>query len=306
MQFCRADACQERPELVDRDFRVLIVDYNDPATLQHALLGVDIVISTVTGDPQINLIHSAVAARVSRFAPAEFGATLNLETAGDDPLDRGRALALSWLNHYKTTYGTEFCAFICGILYERFDQGGLRRHALGSQTEGSDEGDYLINIRHLTVEAPFRNNDDEEIHVCLTAIRDVAAFVVQALGMREWPTMLTMYSERLTVGQIVRRVQDCRGMLYNTHTISDGALPYADRWQTIGAQLQVRTEYDMETLAHEIQFATMNNNQSRRQRAIVHLATAAGRFDFTEPTLNQRFRNVPRLRFRDWLNQSWT
>lgn len=65
------------------------------------------------------------------------------------------------------------------------------------------------------------------------------------------------------------------------------------------------TEHNTESLLGEIQLADMSQNQKRRERAVNHLATAAGRFDFTSPTLNQRFPNVRRTRFRDWLARSW-
>jgi len=89
-----------------------VVDYNDPSSLQHALLGVDTVISTVTGNPQLRLIEAAVQCRVRRFAPAEFEGQPGLR-AQNEVLDRGRNAALALLQYYQGHI--QYTVFVCGI-----------------------------------------------------------------------------------------------------------------------------------------------------------------------------------------------
>ena len=203
---------QERPTLTARNFPVLVVDYDDAVELQHALLGVDVVISTVTGNPQIALIHAAAANGVSRFAPAEFGSLPSASSEPQsDPLDRGRAYATVLLEHYKNTQGMEYTLFICGILYERFAPGGLYQYALALQAAAAGEGDYILNVRNMTAEAPIWDSDNELVELCLTSAQDVAKFVVEALGMRHWPVLLTMSGERMTVQELVALVEQVRG-----------------------------------------------------------------------------------------------
>lgn len=72
-------------------------------------MGIDTVISTVTGTSQLRLIEAAVQCRVRRFAPAEFEGQPGLR--GPNPvLDRGKSAALSLLEYYQGhiqyTYGT--------------------------------------------------------------------------------------------------------------------------------------------------------------------------------------------------------
>jgi len=164
----------------------------------------------VTGYPQIALIHAAYQARVRRFAPAEFeGAPASRPSP--DPLDLqgGKALARSWLDHYRSTI--ESTSFVCGVLYERFAPGGLREFGLGMNTGVSGEGDYLMDLRRMTVNAPAWNAHNHEVKICLTAAQDVARFVVKALSLSRWPRELRTYTEKMTVTQLVAIVQEVRG-----------------------------------------------------------------------------------------------
>lgn len=208
---CLTNEKQERPALTARNFPVLVVDYNDTSTLQHALMGVDAVISTVTGNPQIALIHAAAMNRVSRFAPAEFTSVPNPSSQPqNDPLDRGRSLAAQLLHHYRAQQGMEFCMFVCGAFYERFSPGGLQQHGVGLNMGAAGEGDYVVNIRTMAAEAPIWDADGDLVKLCLTSMHDVARFVVEALGMREWPVVLTMQGDRMTVQELVTLVQEVR------------------------------------------------------------------------------------------------
>jgi len=72
-------------------------------------MGIDTIISTVTGTPQLRLIEAAVQCRVRRFAPAEFEGQPGLR-GPNTVLDRGKSAALSLLEYYQGhiqhTYGT--------------------------------------------------------------------------------------------------------------------------------------------------------------------------------------------------------
>lgn len=63
--------------------------------------------------------------------------------------------------------------------------------------------------------------------------------------------------------------------------------------------------HDMASLESEIVLAASLNDVPRQMRALNHIATALGRFDFDSATLNRRFRNVRPVRFRDWLENAW-
>lgn len=66
-----ADVLQEHPEFDEYGCQVVMVEYEDVENLRFALQGVDLVISTVGGASQINLIDAARRARVRCFVPSE-------------------------------------------------------------------------------------------------------------------------------------------------------------------------------------------------------------------------------------------
>jgi uncharacterized protein YbjT (DUF2867 family) len=62
---------------------VIQVDYSDEGSIQHALSGVDVVISTIPGaavDIQVKIAAAAKDAGVKLFVPSEFGGISNGQT----------------------------------------------------------------------------------------------------------------------------------------------------------------------------------------------------------------------------------
>jgi hypothetical protein len=179
-------------------------------------MGVDTIISTVTGAEQMELLRAAVEVGVRRFAPAEFEGT-TAARATPDPLDRDKSNIRGWLDFYRSEIDSTI--FSCGVLYERFAPGGLHQHRLNRRIPYGFEGDYLINPRDLTANIPDNSGD---ITVCMTAAHDVARLVVKAIAMDSWPRELTMVGERLTVRDIIRTVLQVRGKFYTRpmHIIS--------------------------------------------------------------------------------------
>jgi len=191
-----------------------VVDYDDPISLQHAVMGVDTVISTVTGIAGLELLKASIHQGVRRFAPAEFEG-LPSRRAQEDPLDPNnskRNIRL-WLDHYRNQNRIESTIFSCGVLYERFGPGGLRAHRLGLRSNVDGEGDFIVNVRNMTANAPvYDSNNQPNVTICLTAAEDVARFVVKALELNRWPEEMTMVGERMTVLDLLRCVERARGM----------------------------------------------------------------------------------------------
>lgn len=173
-------------------------------------MGVDTVISTVPGNAQLRLIEAAVACGVRRFAPAEFEGLPALRIA-NDPLDRGKAAALALLQHYRGYI--QSTVFVCGILYERLSINGLISHRIGTNSGFANEGDYIVDARNMTAQAPVYDSANNLANLCLTSSYDVGRFVVQALDMPQWPTELSMCGERTSVSALIETVKQCRGIL---------------------------------------------------------------------------------------------
>ncbi|EOD45575.1 putative isoflavone reductase family protein [Neofusicoccum parvum UCRNP2] len=141
-----------QPSLDARGYQVQVANYDDLNSLEHALAGIDIIISTVSGPSQLALIKAAVNAGVRRFAPAEFEGPPSLRQ-NNDPLDRGRASAMAYIDHYRS-YFEATTVFVCGILYERFQPGGLAAARIGASTGVSQEGNYILDLRYMTAQVP--------------------------------------------------------------------------------------------------------------------------------------------------------
>ena len=188
----------------------MVVNYANQNDLKFKLAGVDTVISTVTGNPQIMLIDAAAAVGVKRFAPAEFEGQSSLRPH-PDPLDRGKLAALGRLQHYSQ-YGMQFTCFVCGILYDRFAPGGMAAAGIGLGSGVAAEGDYVMDIRNLRAQIPRYNANNQAVRICMTSAQDVGRFVVAAIDLDEWPRELRMRGERMTVLDVVGIAETMRGM----------------------------------------------------------------------------------------------
>lgn len=266
--------------LISQGYQCQIVDYNDTSSLQHSLAGVDTVISTVTGNAQLRLIEAAVACRVRRFAPAEFEGLPSLREQ-NDPLDRGKALALAHLQHYRGYI--QSTTFVCGILYERFSVNGMISHQIGVGTGYGNEGDYILDARNMSADAPVYDASNNLASICMTSAWDVGQFVVRALELHDWPSEMTMVGERMTVNQLINTVQACRGQNFSPI-----------EWQNPAG------------LQYKLTMAQIAGDVPKTRRVMTLIATAEGRYDFATPGyLNAQFPDVPITPFRDWFTKNW-
>ncbi|KAF2203217.1 NAD(P)-binding protein [Delitschia confertaspora ATCC 74209] len=269
-----------QPGLISQGYQCQIVDYNDPGSIQHSLMGVDTVISTVPGNAQIRLIEAAVHCRVRRFAPAEFEGRPALRIP-NDPLDRGKKVALSTLHRYRANI--QSTVFVCGIFYERFSVNGLASHRIGVHLGFSNEGDYIVDARNMTAQAPVYDPAGNMATLCMTSAYDVGQFVVKALDLPQWPAELFVCGEKLTVNQLVNTIKQCRGRDFTN-------VQY----------------HNLETLRYELTLAQMAGDVQQQKRLFTLIATVEGRYTFQAPTFpNTQFPNFYPRRFRDWFLQNW-
>lgn len=292
-----ADILKHRADLLEQGYQCQVVDYTDTASLQHALLGVDTVISTVTGNAQLRLIEAAAACRVRRFAPAEFEGQPSLRPQGD-PLDRGRALALAHLYHYRNHI--QYTVFVCGVLYERFSVNGMASHGIGAHTGYGGEGDFIVDVRRMTAEAPVYDSANQQAWICLTSAYDVARFVVRALDLPQWPAEMTMCGDRMPVNTLVETIRACRGKY-------PGPILALEPTNTLLGRAYTNIEYDNpDTLRYKFTMAQMAADFPRQRKLQTLIATAEGKYDFATPAyLNSRFPNIRPTRFQDWFLNNW-
>lgn len=185
------------------------VDYSNAADLRFKLAGVDTVISTISGNPQLSLIDAAAAAHVRRFVPSEFGGPPSLRPQ-NDLLDQGRRAAILRLHQHEAS-GMRFTIFTCGVLYERFGPGGMAASQIGLHSHIAREGEYLMDFRRRRAQIPYSGNSGQPAMVCLTSAHDVARFIVAALDLPSWPREFRLRGERMSVRDIVAVAEAVQG-----------------------------------------------------------------------------------------------
>ena len=198
--------CQQKPDLTARGWTVLVVNYRNETDLQYHLAGADLVISMVTGNDQLLMIDAALKAGVARFIPAEFAGVSEKRPAA---LDRGQRFARLRLRSHVEE-GMSFTLISCGIFYERFAPLGLSGQGIGNVSGINREGDYLMNIRTMRAQVPH-DSSQRPAMICMTAMEDVAKFIVAALDLPQWPSELRICGQRLNVSDVVRIAERLRG-----------------------------------------------------------------------------------------------
>ena len=293
--FPNANSVQPVPGLTAKGWQVLVVDYNNSSDLRFKLAGVDTVISTVSGNAQLNLIEAAASARVRRFAPSEFGGPPALRPQGD-PLDNHRRAAILRLSQLEST-GMKFAVFTCGIFYERFAPGGMASSQIGVNSNIGQEGDYIMNIRRSTAQLPYNASDGHSAMVCVTGARDVAQFVVAALSLSSWPREFRMRGERMSVRELVSVAEHVLGKFFSFRPTM--LVPN----KQLGRSLEV-SRHTRRSLSDALTYARAVRDGGKEIQLHHLVATAEGRFDFTDANLNHAVHHRPE-KFHDYLTRVW-
>ncbi|KAG9242900.1 isoflavone reductase family protein-like protein [Calycina marina] len=275
-----------KPDLTAKGYQVIVVDYDNQQDLEHSLRGVNLVISTISGNSQINLIDVAAKTGVRRFCPAEFEGPPARRTNIDwDPLDRGKRATLARLRYWANQRQCimRFTVFTCGVLYERFSPNGLFSVGVGDSTGATYQGSYLMDVGNGTAEIVDRTSTGQLIYISMTALDDVGRFVAAAvdLDLQSWPNELRMAGERLTITDVVHCAETVRGGgLFSTDIID------ARHLQSLLETANYCQDFFKANRMHEL------------------MATEQRRYDFEHPNLNGMVNVVP-VSFYDWLVSQW-
>ncbi|KAK3903001.1 hypothetical protein C8A05DRAFT_33283 [Staphylotrichum tortipilum] len=280
-------SCRENPEFQEAcgGCDLTVIDYRNRQALQYALRGSDIIISTISGPEQINLIDAARSVRGMRvFVPSEFeGALAN--RPDPDPVDRGYVQsALGVVRDFATRSPPQirYTVFSCGLFMERFAPGGLQSYGIGAGSRVQTPDDYLVNVGEARAVILPTTPGGAQARLSLTSVYDVAQFITAAieLGTRDWPTEFRMRGETMTVQQLVDACSEVRGVPFNI------------------------TVYDHETAEAEAQYCQETQDWDRWHFLQKMLQTANERYHVRQPNLNNATQVQPTT-FRTWLQNMW-
>jgi hypothetical protein len=206
------------------DLQVAVVDFSNVEELRYALQGVDLLISTIPGTEQLNLVDAARRARVRVLVPSEFEGSVSHRPANQtsDPLDRGSHATLNLLRQISQSKpnSMQYTVFSCGLFMERFGPGGLHTYKLGASTGVQNSNDYIVDIAQGAAEIVDSSTQGKPAQVVLTSVYDVARFVAAAieLGPTNWPREFKMRGDQMTVGNIIATCSTVRGGTYYIRT----------------------------------------------------------------------------------------
>jgi nucleoside-diphosphate-sugar epimerase len=276
---------QPHPELEEYcpGCQVAIVDYDDVENLRYTLQGVDLVISTIVGNEQLNLIDAARRARVKVFVPSEFEGDLNHRPA-NDPLDRGSQSALELLEGWSQSksHRLRYTVFSCGVFMERFGPGGLQTYGIGAGSGIQGPDDYLVNIQEARSEIIPANSSGRPVRISMTSVYDVAQFITAAieLGLDSWPKEFRMRGDSITVQELVETCSN-----------------------TLGVPISLVTRHYQEVEA-QAEACQQRGDWSQWYYFQRLLQTANGRYHVRQANLNDTTQVQP-LTFRTWLENVW-
>lgn len=312
-----------------------VVNFADVDELRYALRGVDLVISTIPGQPQLRLIDAAHLARVRTFVPSEFeGALARRPPASNDPLDnRGSAQALDRLRELSQPHSPSspssplspmnFTVFSCGVLYERLAPGGLASFNIGAGQTLAGQGDYLTDIGSGTAEIVETNSQGGRVLVSMTSVYDVARFVAAAveIGPERWPRELRMRGDQLSVRDIVGTAINVRGgesvraggSVVVQSPPEGGPCMSVYLQANLGGSFTVPfslTTHEYRDLQAHLDYSIDTSNLRRWLYFQQLQATADGRYAVGRPNLNELVDESPGVSvvpegFADWLRRHW-
>lgn len=183
------------------------------------LKGVDLVISTVSGESQTALVEAAAQAQVRHFIPSAFSGPEQCQSQLGNPEEWNDLISL--LDHHLATSAMHYTLFTCGVFYERFAPGGLNALQISTfnNRHGAvgEEGNFLVDVRAGKTTIPVISGT-EELSICMTSARDVARYLVATLQRYEdmsiWPKEFKFCTERLKMSELLEICSRVRGKHY--------------------------------------------------------------------------------------------
>ena len=132
---------------------------------------------------------------------------------------------------------------------------------------------------------------------------DVARFVTKAIDLPTWPPELRMCGERVTVHNLTILVQRIKSMHSKSLAVR---LNLADRLAlSTGERFQPFVVHNIDSLRTELAAAAAQGDRARGIKLQMLIATAEGRYDFTQRNLNSAFPGLQVERFASWFVKKW-
>lgn len=158
-----------------------------------------------------------------------------------------------------------------------------------------------MDCGRMSAQVPaYDAENNPNVTICITAAQDVGRFVTKAIDLRQWPAEMRMCGERVLVKDLVALVQRLKGMSTFIPRHTNQILI-----QTLGRMFNPIQWHNPASLRSELQLASAQQDAARGTRILAHIATAEGRYDFTQANLNRAFTSIRPISFQDWFAAKW-
>ncbi len=266
---------------------VIAVDYTDPTSLDHALVGVHtVIVCLFDHDPasfiasQTALLDAAVRSGAKRFAPSEFV----IRSLANDPI------AI-----YAPKDVVAEAVKKSGLEYTFFENGVFLNY-LGTGTPGLGYMrplHFIVNLEEWSAKLP----EDGKAKIVFTHGEDVGAFVAASLDLQKWPEVSRMAGDVKSYKEIVELLETVTGTSALDHanfrvlTAISGKkldvtyIPIADtKKQLVPNPPSVFTNFLGQILIEIVE---------------------SGRFHFSDPNLNKLCPEVKPTKVEEFLQKWW-
>ncbi|KAK3348929.1 hypothetical protein B0T25DRAFT_591513 [Lasiosphaeria hispida] len=181
------------------------VDYLNKQALAEFLRGFHTVLSFIDprrdagGEVQKNLVDASIVAGVKRFAPAEWGAAVLLNSAAD-----GKDVVREYLKEVnKDGKILEYCLFQCGGFMNYLSSPHIGAKHIAQVNTWYD----FENCRALVIEG-----FEDKAQMTFTRVEDLAGVVARAVEYDgEWPTLGGINGSTVTSAQVIALGEKIRG-----------------------------------------------------------------------------------------------
>ncbi|KAH6609065.1 nad-p-binding [Trichoderma cornu-damae] len=201
-----------RPDLEKQGAIIKVVDYSSREQLTKALDGVHTVISCIwsygpeLAGSQITLLEAAKEANVKRFVPSDWG------IPAYDKISTYKPKAAVW--EAVQASGLEYTRFIPGLWMNVWAVGAPRDEAGGRS--GYEGPAFLVDIQGGSILIP----GDGSCKLVVTDMKDIGKYVAAALDFETWDGDSLIVGERLSVNELVDKIEKVTGKALDKSYIS--------------------------------------------------------------------------------------
>ncbi|KAJ5747947.1 uncharacterized protein N7511_009643 [Penicillium nucicola] len=257
------------------------LDYNDVHSMTQALEQHNIhtiisaigLVSDETSQSQLNLIEAADKSKTTkRFVPSEYSFIQTANLLDIDP-------SIQWWLDAATSLKTsslEYTRVIPGFFMDYWGMPHVQTHL--------HPFSFGIDISTATAAIPGDGNNV----ICMTYTYDMAAYLVKALDLKEWPEFSIIVGDKITYNQVLSMAEEFTGKKFSV------TYDNVDKIKSGDVTVPVQPE--------GVDYST---DELKETTALVSRLTINNVFQLPGNRLNAQFPEIKPIKMREFLHKAW-